>query len=98
VTWPARTLTTLYTATTLWLAYCTIATWNHVPAWTTATMIAASLAPIAAGLRETFHADDMRNLRVQLERATRPAGPAVTFTEAQRQLLNRLDDDLKDNA
>lgn len=95
----ARILTTLYTAVTLWLAYCTVQTWTEVPLWISLTMAAASLALVVAGRREAEHAGDMRALRVQLERATRPpASPRIVFTEAQQQLLHRLDQDLKDSA
>lgn len=100
MTWPARALTTTHGATTLWLAYCTVQTWADVPLWTSLLMLAASITPIIAALREATHTVDMHLLRTELERATRPPadGPRVVFTEAQQQLLARLDDDLKDSA
>jgi len=86
MTHPGRTLTTLYTAVALWLAYCTINTWGTVPLWTSLTMAAAAIAPILAALRETGHADELRAVLVQLERAARPVGlpPVITPEERAR--------------
>ena len=99
MTWRSRTLTSLYSAVTLWLAFCTVQTWGDVPRWTSITMAATSITPIVAALREAEHTVNMHLLQVQLERATRPpAEPRIVFTEAQQQLLNRLDQDLKDIA
>lgn len=79
-----RALCTLYTAVTLWLAYCTVQTWSHVPLWTSAIMAAASLITIVAGLRESTHADELRAVRVQLERAARPVQPKQVISPEER--------------
>ncbi|MEW2161419.1 hypothetical protein AB0912_00180 [Streptomyces sp. NPDC007084] len=73
MTWFARILCALYGAVFLWLAFCAVQTWGHVPLWTSITMVAASLAPVDAGLRECSRADEDRRYRALLERAARPA-------------------------
>lgn len=69
----ARALTALYLAATVWLAYCTVQTWGRAALWASILTAAAGLTTIVAGLRESIHADDVREIRVQLERALRPA-------------------------
>jgi hypothetical protein len=90
-----RALCTLYTAVTLWITWCTVRTFGHVPLWTSITMAAASIAPICAGLRESTHADELRALRVELERAVRPAvvRPVISPAETARfwELAAQLD-------
>ncbi|MFE2965537.1 hypothetical protein ACFXKC_18025 [Streptomyces sp. NPDC059340] len=99
-----RFLCTIYAAVTLWLTFCTIATYGHVPLWTSLIMAAASIATIVAGLRESTHADEVRAVRVELERAARPAvaRPVISPDETARfwELAAQLDtpDDPRSNA
>jgi hypothetical protein len=85
-----RALCTLYTAVTLWIAWCTVQTFGHVPLWTSITMAAASVAPICAGLRESTHADELRALRVELERAARPAVVRPVISQEERAVFDEL--------
>jgi hypothetical protein len=85
-----RALCTLYTAVALWITWCTVRTFGHVPLWTSITMAAASIAPICAGLRESSHADELRAVRVQLERAARPAVITPVISQAERAVFDEL--------
>ena len=69
----ARILCTLHTASATWLAWLTLTTYNHVPLWATVLNFAASLTNVAAIANLSADADDMRDLRAELERALRPA-------------------------
>lgn len=69
----ARILCTLHTASATWLAWLTLTTYSHAPAWANVLNFAASLTNVAAIANLSADADDMHDLRVQLERALRPA-------------------------
>jgi len=73
VTRLARILCTLYGLAALWLAWLTLTTYSHVPLWVSVLNFAASLTSIAAISNTSADADDMRDLRTQLEHASRPA-------------------------
>ncbi|MDX3759308.1 hypothetical protein [Streptomyces sp. AK02-04a] len=85
-----RFLCAIYAAVTLWLTLCTIATFSHVPLWTSIIMAAASIATIVAGLRESTHADELRAVRVDLERAARPADATPVISQAERAVFDEL--------
>jgi hypothetical protein len=85
-----RFLCAIYAAVTLWLALCTIATLGHVPLWTSIIMAAASIATIVAGLRESTHADELRAVRVELERAARPAVVRPVISQEERAAFDEL--------
>lgn len=78
-----RTLRTLYTITAGWLAWCTGATAGHVPAYISVTLAAAALAHVLFGVHAAGHADELRQLRVQLERAARSATPAPVISPGE---------------
>lgn len=92
-----RFLCTIYAAVTLWLTFCTIATYNHVPLWSSIVMAMASIATICAGVRESGHADEMRAVRVELERAARPADGTPVISDEERarfdEITARYDED-----
>ncbi|WP_432058427.1 hypothetical protein [Streptomyces sp. bgisy022] len=67
----SRTLSALYVAVALWLAYCTVRTWGTVPAWTSLAMAAASLAPLLGIAREGVIAEERRTVAVLREREGR---------------------------
>ncbi|QDN57358.1 hypothetical protein [Streptomyces sp. S1D4-20] len=90
MTHAGRFLCAIYAAVTLWLTFCTIATFGHVPLWTSIVMAAASIATIVAGLRESTHADELRAVRVDLERAARPADVTPVISQAERAVFDEL--------
>jgi len=90
VTRLARTLCTLYAATALWLAWCTVQTFGRVPLWLSILNTAASIVPLIAGTRESEHADTLRAARVQLERATRPPLNRQPITERERATFEQI--------
>jgi hypothetical protein len=53
-------------------------------------MAAASIGTIVAGLRESTHADELRSLRVELERAARPAVVRPVISQAERAAFDEL--------
>jgi len=73
VTRLARTLCTFYAASALWLGWLTLTTYSHVPLWVSILNFAASLVLVAAISNTSADADDLRDLRTQLEHASRPA-------------------------
>lgn len=85
-----RFLCTIYAAVTLWLTFCTIATYNHVPLWTSIVMAMASIATICAGVRESGHADELRAVRVELERAARPTDARPVISDEERARFDEL--------
>jgi len=66
-------LCTLYGLAALWLAWLTLTTYSHVPLWVSILNFAASLVLVAAISNTSADADDLRELRTQLEHASRPA-------------------------
>lgn len=90
MTWQARILCPIYAAVALWLIIGTAVTWGEVPLWISITMTAVSLIPILAGRREAEHADDMRAVRVELERATRPAQPKPVISTEERARFDEI--------
>lgn len=89
----ARTLCVFYTGAALWLAWLTISTFGHWPLWASILNFAFSICAVMAVVNTSADADDMRDLRVQLERATRPAPPADTtsLTQAEAQAFAEIE-------
>lgn len=67
-----RHLCAIHAVTAVWTAYCTAAAWRHVPVWVGLTLAFAAATALTASVRESRYLDDVRALRVQLERAGRP--------------------------
>ncbi|MEU0041036.1 hypothetical protein [Streptomyces sp. NPDC006333] len=88
----ARVLTALYVASAVWLAYCTVQTWGRAALWASILTAASGLATIVAGLRESSHADDVREIRVQLERALRPAVMFEPRPAAERPVMTAAEE------
>lgn len=81
----SRALCALHTLAALWLAWLTVNTWSHAPLWASVLNCAASIVCVMAVVSESDHTDVQRDLRVQLERATRatltePAAPPADDT------------------
>lgn len=87
----ARLLSTLYAATALWLAWLTVQTWGQTPTWVSLLNTAASITAVCAGFRESEHADDLRDLRAELERAARPDhGDPLVIPPSERAEFERI--------
>ncbi|MGW5123257.1 hypothetical protein ACWEQ7_04180 [Streptomyces sp. NPDC004069] len=71
----SRALCALYTATALWLAYCTLQQARYGQPWPAALLAVASLAPIIGVIRETVLADERHQLAALAERHARRAHP-----------------------
>ncbi|MBM7089472.1 hypothetical protein ABZ606_24170 [Streptomyces sp. NPDC012461] len=67
----SRTLSALYVAVALWLAYCTVRTWGTVPLWTSLAMAVAGLAPVLGVAREGVIAEERHAVAVLREREGR---------------------------
>jgi hypothetical protein len=97
VTTLARTLCTLYALTALWLAWCTIQTFGHVPVWASILNFTASLTSVMAIANTSADADDMHDLHRQLEHAAQPAPkpqPTVdppALTDAERAAFDEIE-------
>ncbi|MGY6019555.1 hypothetical protein [Streptomyces spinosirectus] len=79
----SRSIISVYLAVVFWLGFCTVATFGDVPAWSTATMAAASAAPILGAIRELDLRDTRRHLAVLKEREARQAAHADEAAEHQ---------------
>ncbi|CAL9665983.1 hypothetical protein SUDANB145_07162 (plasmid) [Streptomyces sp. enrichment culture] len=77
----ARAVCAFYAALALWLTFCTVQTWGTAATWASLTMLSASGVPIVGILREHTHADDLRQLRAELERHARPDTPLHDLTD-----------------
>lgn len=93
----ARILCTLYGLAAVWLAWLTLTTYSHVPLWATVANVAASLTSVTAIANTSADADDLRELRAELEHALRPApGPQPTvdhgrLTDAERAVFDEIE-------
>lgn len=86
----ARSLCTLYGATALWLAWCTVTTFGYAPLWASTANFAASIVCVIAIVNTSADADEHRALRVQLERATRPAEPPAILTPGEQAVFDQI--------
>jgi hypothetical protein len=66
-------LCTLYLATALWLSWCALTTWGHVPTWVSILNIAASIVAVIAVVRDTELAEERRFVARLLAREARRA-------------------------
>ncbi|GGM07035.1 hypothetical protein GCM10010099_23820 [Streptomyces cinereus] len=91
-------LSTLYTLTALWLAWLTVNTWSHAPLWASVLNLAASIVAVMAVVAESDHTDVQRDLRAQIERATRatltepadPPGDPLVIPESERAVFDEI--------
>jgi hypothetical protein len=67
----ARALCALYSALTVFLAYCAVLQFQYGPPWAVPLFVAASIVPVIATLRELEFADGRRRAAVHAERAAR---------------------------
>ncbi|GED89354.1 hypothetical protein [Streptomyces sp. 6-11-2] len=85
----SRALCALYTATALWLGYCTLQQAHYGQLWPAALLAVASLAPIIGVIRETVLADERHQLAALAERDARP-GHGRPLTAHEQAAFNRL--------
>jgi hypothetical protein len=67
----SRALCTLYTATALWHAWCTINTLGYAPLWASVLNMAASVVAVIAIVREYDLADERHEVAALREREGR---------------------------